>query len=437
MKKISLLVALFIIILNSYGEINTSKFAVEEMNRAVREFNNGNYRESINSCLKVLNCDPNNYSSMLLLAYSYQNIGENKKAEKFYIQILSLYPDHYQAKNGLISLYQRLINEAIFKKNTNLALSIVKRAQYYLPNETLFYNIDADLNIEIENYEEAISLLKKSWEINPLPLEKRLVSDLWILHKITNIYKRLGKRWMREWREFIFNLNKKFPDNVDLMIMLANIYFYNDEEPVKRNNLRNRALKIYLDNGGNRESPPIFPPLKGRWLIISGPFQNNLDTHNGYDAYCLDFTKIDENKNRIFKGNGKENSDYLSYNERVYASYDGVVESISDCAEDNPIGKPNFLATNYVQIKHNINGKTYYTVYYHLKKGTIRVKPGQFVTKGEYIGNIGNSGISYAPHLHFGLYDENKVSLPVTFCNKEEENISEIIFPKLDMIIEF
>ncbi|HOJ62931.1 MAG TPA: peptidoglycan DD-metalloendopeptidase family protein [Spirochaetota bacterium] len=435
MKKIALFSLLFIVISNIYSEVNISKFANEEMNRALLEFRNGNYKESIKSCLKILNCDPNNHSSMLLLGYSYQSLGEYKKAEKTYTQILSLYPDHYEAKNALNSLYQKLINDAIAKKNINLAFSIIKRAEYYLPNEPIFYNIDADLNTEIENYDEAISLLKKYWELNPLSLEKRVTQDLWILNKITNIYKRLGKKRMAEWRDFITGLNKKFPENLDLMIMLANIYFFNDEEPVKRNNLRNKALKIYLSSAGNRESPPMFFPLKGRWIVISGPFQTNLDTHNGYDAYYLDFSKIDENKNRIFKGNGNENSDYLSYNEQVYASYDGIVEAVSDAASDNPVGKPNFLATNYVQIKHIIDGKVYYTVYYHLKKGSIRVSVGDKVSKGEHIGNIGNSGISYAPHLHFGLYDENKVSLPVSFYI--DDNLSDVITPSLNTILEF
>ena len=150
---------------------------------------------------------------------------------------------------------------------------------------------------------------------------------------------------------------------------------------------------------------------------------------------CLDFSKIDENKNRIFKGNGSENSDYLSYNEPVYSAFDGVVESVSDIANDNVVGGLNFLTTNYVQIKHHINGKTYYTVYYHLKKGSIKVSIGQFVSKGEYIGNIGNSGISYAPHLHFGLYDENKVSLPIYFYKNDE--LEDIIKPNLNSILEY
>lgn len=436
MKKLILFLALFFIIFFVNGEINISKNNNEEINKAVKEFQNGNYRESIKHCLKVLNCEPTNDSSLLLLAYSYQNLGEYRKAERTYLNILLLNPDNYSATSGLIYIYNSLIKNAIFKNNINLAFSIVKRAEYYLPNISLFYDIDADLNIQIENYEEAISLLKKSWELNLLPIEKKLEVDMWKLNKITNIYKKLGKKSMMEWRNFISDIYKKFPENSELMILLANIYFYNNEESVKRNNLRNKALKLYLSKTGERESPSLFFPLRGRWLVISGPFQNNLDTHNGYDAYCLDFSKIDENKKRIFKGNGSDNSDYLSYNEPVYAAYDGVIEAFSDGADDNIVGVPNFLNTNYVQIKHNINAKIYYTIYYHLKKGSIKVSIGQNVLKGEIIGRIGNTGISYAPHLHFGLYDENKVSLPIFFYRSDNPDLG-IMELTLDSIIEY
>ena len=37
----------------------------------------------------------------------------------------------------------------------------------------------------------------------------------------------------------------------------------------------------------------------------------------------------------------------------------------------------------------------------HLKKGSVTVKPGDKVERGEIIGQIGNSGNSSEPHLHF------------------------------------
>jgi murein DD-endopeptidase MepM/ murein hydrolase activator NlpD len=55
---------------------------------------------------------------------------------------------------------------------------------------------------------------------------------------------------------------------------------------------------------------------------------------------------------------------------------------------------------NYVKIRH-ADGKV--TLYWHLKKWSIRVKVGQNVPCGIYIGQVGSSGHSTGPHLHFGV----------------------------------
>ena len=71
---------------------------------------------------------------------------------------------------------------------------------------------------------------------------------------------------------------------------------------------------------------------------------------------------------------------------------------------------------NFVQVLHD-DGTT--AVYAHLQLNTVRVRPGQRVSRGEYIANSGNTGFSSGPHLHFvvlrnaGLKSE---SVPVTFA---------------------
>lgn len=54
----------------------------------------------------------------------------------------------------------------------------------------------------------------------------------------------------------------------------------------------------------------------------------------------------------------------------------------------------------YVRIKHT-NG--YYTLYYHLKSGSICVKKGQKVLKGQKIGVMGATGKATGVHLHFQI----------------------------------
>ena len=71
---------------------------------------------------------------------------------------------------------------------------------------------------------------------------------------------------------------------------------------------------------------------------------------------------------------------------------------------------------NYVVIDHR-NGE--YSVYAHLKKGTVAVSPGQRVNTGDVLGLCGNSGNSSEAHLHFHVQDspdlEAGAGMPVAF----------------------
>lgn len=52
------------------------------------------------------------------------------------------------------------------------------------------------------------------------------------------------------------------------------------------------------------------------------------------------------------------------------------------------------------------------TVYLHLMKGSILVRPGQRVACGERLGRIGSSGRSALPHIHLTLYDNGALRDP-------------------------
>lgn len=66
---------------------------------------------------------------------------------------------------------------------------------------------------------------------------------------------------------------------------------------------------------------------------------------------------------------------------------------------------------NWVAIKH---GDGWVTSYFHLLKGTVAVKRGDRVKRGDKLGLIGLSGNSDFPHVHFSVAHENKVLDPFT-----------------------
>lgn len=86
----------------------------------------------------------------------------------------------------------------------------------------------------------------------------------------------------------------------------------------------------------------------------------------------------------------------------IYSAADGEVEKV---AYDD-------LSGNYIIVKH---ADGYKTGYLHILDGSILVSPGQTVTKGQKIAEVGSTGASTGPHLHFIVYldgmkiDPNKV----------------------------
>jgi len=66
---------------------------------------------------------------------------------------------------------------------------------------------------------------------------------------------------------------------------------------------------------------------------------------------------------------------------------------------------------------HNVvidHGYGYTTLYAHMK--TIDVKKGEKVTKGQKIGEIGSTGTSTAPHLHYEVRINGKAVNPIDYC---------------------
>ena len=59
---------------------------------------------------------------------------------------------------------------------------------------------------------------------------------------------------------------------------------------------------------------------------------------------------------------------------------------------------------NCVIIRHSDGTRA---IYGHLKYGSIKVKEGQTVKQGQVVGQIGDSGLSTGPHLHFELRNKN------------------------------
>lgn len=140
----------------------------------------------------------------------------------------------------------------------------------------------------------------------------------------------------------------------------------------------------------------ISVPFHGRWMVSQGI--GGAYTHRDDWRFAYDFQAVGS-EGKTFKNSGSVLEDFYSYGLPVIAPAAGKVVSARDGVRDNPVGKVNLVENwgNYVIIEHAPN---FYSCIAHLKEGSAKVAPGQYVRKADIIGHCGNSGRSPYPHVH-------------------------------------
>lgn len=117
----------------------------------------------------------------------------------------------------------------------------------------------------------------------------------------------------------------------------------------------------------------------------------------------------------------------------VIAFGDGTVEIVVNTVTGNHKGSRGTASYgNFVKIRHDNGMKTLYA---HMEYGSISVKAGDHVNKGQKIGRMGDTGNAYGVHLHFEVRqsDEKRINpYPYLFegkqiivSNTEEKNLDE------------
>jgi hypothetical protein len=132
---------------------------------------------------------------------------------------------------------------------------------------------------------------------------------------------------------------------------------------------------------------------------------------NGHFAlaqrFAIDWEQIDP-ENRVVKGDTKTLSNYVIYGREILAVADGtVVSSRNDLPEQVPGALPQGMTIdkadgNFVVL--DIGGGNY-VLYAHMQPGSVTVKAGAKVRRGDVLGKVGNTGNTQAPHLHLHVMD--------------------------------
>ncbi len=100
----------------------------------------------------------------------------------------------------------------------------------------------------------------------------------------------------------------------------------------------------------------------------------------------------------------------------VTASADGTVYYVVDgyfdeCTGCNPSGDCSFESGNWITVDHG----DFFTEYGHLRNGSITVEAGQEVRCGDVIGQVGSSGCSDGPHVHYGVTALSDTNEPLLY----------------------
>jgi hypothetical protein len=202
-----------------------------------------------------------------------------------------------------------------------------------------------------------------------------------------------------------FSQNKQVPSVLEHVISLA------IDKPY-RTLLSHMSERVARAEVCTEQKVVIGPPLKGKdWVAVAvgkdSYHRKAIMPLNGRwfapERWAVDWIQLTD-ENRLVTGDPAKNESYPQYGKEIIAVSDGIIISVRDDLADTPPGKlPENITLQDAAgncIVQDIGGG-YSALYAHLKPGSIRVKKGQRVRRGQVIALLGNSGNTDAPHLHF------------------------------------
>ena len=188
------------------------------------------------------------------------------------------------------------------------------------------------------------------------------------------------------------------------------------------------------------EPPPVlYPPLVGsNWwdgngcCEIVGPHRGatlpiNGDIH-APESFAIDYVQINAS-NGCCTGPIHDLASWPFFGAPILAAADGVIVEMEDGLPEqipaqDPVGVTVANAAGNHIIESIQNGR-YFILYAHFKTGSIPpgFRVGTRLRAGQHIGDLGNSGSSTAPHLHFQVMDKpsalDAAGLPFVFRSQQ------------------
>lgn len=190
--------------------------------------------------------------------------------------------------------------------------------------------------------------------------------------------------------------------------------FANMFDGLKQSTLTYEAAPLVVDK---REPVVVGAPLAGGNWLAAGGYAGELEHRRALFAvnnrlqsaqcYAIDWIRLDD-AHRSVSGPVGVNENYLAYNQPVFAVADGTISGVIDKFPDQipnqPSGNDRFDYPEGNAIVEDL-GNDLFAMYGHLKPGSLKVKEGQRVKRGQMLAAVGNSGNSSGPHLQMQVMD--------------------------------
>lgn len=197
----------------------------------------------------------------------------------------------------------------------------------------------------------------------------------------------------------------------------------------RRSPIPARLLHRVITDNGESEGAAIVtrhtelhvlgPPLEGTdWLAADGP-SNDEENHHRRGVFILNGQAVDSRRYAIdwkqvrdgasFSGNARDVHAYYAYGKDVLAVADARVVAARDGIPDNIPGHGQAFHPAVPITYETVGGNTIildlgggqFAFYHHLQPGSVRVKAGDRVRRGQVLARVGASGDAREPHLHF------------------------------------
>ena len=166
--------------------------------------------------------------------------------------------------------------------------------------------------------------------------------------------------------------------------------------------------------------PKLSPPFNGGiWVAGDGPMntanhRRSIFAIDGHiyspERFAIDWVKVGPNGDSRRDG-AKKNEDWWGWGAPVLAVADGEVTEVVDQFPDNepkvlpPVTLDN-IGGNHIVLKI---APDRFVTYAHLQQGSIKVRQGARVHRGDVLALLGNSGNTTGAHLHLQVTDRDSV----------------------------